>query len=511
MAASLEALTLNRFGFGPRPGDVAAMSGNLNGWLQNQLAGPQGDSDKTTWSLSQSKLQISYTRQADGVAVSENRTLNYLNATQAQLFPLTSSKNYPDYAERIRPAVEVQGASFVRAVMSEYQVREALTMFWHNHFSVNAFADEFVGASFPVYDRILRANALGNFRVMLGQVTKSVTMMYYLNQQSSTSQHPNENFAREVMELHTLGIINYYGRSGSSAQGYTDDDVIALARVLTGWTIATGSVNASDGTRPNDGRFIFAPTFHDKAPKTLLGLSFDGTTGQAEGEAVLDTLANHPGTAKFLALKLCRYFVADNPPDILVQTIANVWQANVNAPDQIAQVVIAIINSPEFAGSAGSKVKDPFQLIVSGLRATQAPWTLNMNYIYAVQNMGYPLFSWPTPDGIPTDGSTWNGTEGMLQRWNTAISLFTNTAYTNNQVAALVPSPITDATSLADYMARAYLPYGISDTSRAALRALAINSSLFANPVSASTGSDKQTRFGLMIAATLCLPEFQVT
>jgi uncharacterized protein (DUF1800 family) len=500
MAASLEALTLNRFGFGARPGDVASISGNLNTWLQNQLNGPQGDSDKTNWSLSQSKLQISYTRQADGVAVSENRTLNYLNATQAQLFPLTSSKNYPDYAERIRPAVEVQGASFVRAVMSEYQVREALTMFWHNHFSVNAFADEYVGASFPVYDRILRANALGNFRVMLGQVTKSVTMMYYLNQQSSTSQHPNENFAREVMELHTLGIINYYGRSGSSALGYSDDDVIALARVLTGWTIATGSVNASDGTRPNDGRFIFAPTFHDKAAKTLLGLRFDGTTGQAEGEAVLDTLASHPGTAKFLALKLCRYFVADNPPDILVQTIANVWQ-----------VVIAIISSPEFAGSAGSKVKDPFQLIVSGLRATQAPWTLNMSYIYTVQNMGYPLFGWPTPDGIPTDGSTWNGTEGMLQRWNTAISLFTNTAYTNNKVASLVPSPVTDAAALADYMARAYLPYGISDNSRAALRALAINSNLFANPTAASTGSDKQTRFGLMIAATLCLPEFQVT
>jgi uncharacterized protein (DUF1800 family) len=511
MATSLEALTLNRFGFGPRPRDVASVTGNLGSWLKWQLSPPVGDDTKTLSSLALSRLQISYTRTVDNVAVSENRPLNYLYASQADLWKLNNSQTYPDFAERNRPSPEVKAAAFVRAVVSEYQVREALTRFWHNHFSVNADDDGFTAVGFPVYDRIMRDNALGNFRVMLGQVAKSVTMMYYLNQQSSTSSQPNENYAREVMELHTLGIINYYGRSGSNANGYTDDDVIALARALTGWTIATGFITASDGTRPADGRFIFAPTFHDKNPKKVLGLSFDGTTGQAEGEAVLDRLAQHPGTAQFIAGKLCRYFVSDTPSATLVNSIANVWLANVNAPDQIAQVVTAIIYSPEFAASAGAKVKDPFQFITSALRATQAPWSVNTSYINTVNTMGYLLHTWPTPDGIPDTNETWTGANGLLQRWNFAVTMFTNATYSSNNVASMIPSPLPNAFLVADYMAKSYLAYGPSDNSTIALRILAATPNLLGGITSSTTAAEKQRRLGLLMAAVVSLPEFQVT
>jgi uncharacterized protein (DUF1800 family) len=508
---NLETLVLNRFGFAPRPGDVAAVTGRLSNWLAWQLAPPAGDDVKTISALAQQTLRIAYTRVADGVVVNELRPLNNLFSSQADLWALTNSKNFPDGAEQFRPSAEVRAASFVRATISDYQVREALTKFWHNHFSLNADDDAYVASSFPIYDRIMRNNALGNFRVLLGQMTKSVSMMYYLNQQSSTSAQPNENFAREVMELHTLGIGNYFGRSGSNPKGYTDDDVIALARVLTGWTIATGSITAADGTRPADGRFIFAPSFHDRGAKSLLGLSFDGSTGQAEGEAVLDRLAAHPGTAQFMALKLCRYFVADSPPDSLVQSVAASWLGSVNAPDQIAQAVRTIIYSPEFAASAGAKVKDPFQFLVSALRVTQVPWSVSTNWISLVNTMGYPLFLWPTPDGIPTDGATWTGTNGMLQRWNAAINLFSTTTYASNNVASYLPKPFPDALSLADYMARAYVPGGISDTSRAALRSMAGSSSLIGSWLPTASAADTQKRLGLLMAATISLPEFQVT
>ncbi len=511
MAASLEALVLNRFGFGPKPGDLAAITGNLPTWLLGQLYPPSGDDPRTVGALAQSTYPIAYTRVSDGVAVSENRPFRLLNASNATLWPLGVAGITPDSSERRRPGDEVQAASFVRAAVSEYQVREAMVQFWLNHFSVNADDDTQVSGCFPYYDQIIRANALGNFRTMLGQVAKSVSMMYFLNQQSSTYIQPNENYAREVMELHTLGIGNYFGRSGYNPNGYTDDDVIALARVLTGWTIATGTVTAADGTRPSDGRFIFAPTFHDRGAKTVLGLSFDGTTGQAEGEAVLDKLATHPGTAQFLALKLCRHFVSDTPPDSLVQSIASTWLKATGAGDQIAQVVAKIISAPEFFASAGTKVKDPFRFIVSALRATQVSWSINPSYISQTSNMGYPVYAWPTPEGIPYAGSTWTGTNGMLQRWNLIVSVFTNATYSTNTVASYLPRPLPDGFSLADYMARAYIPYGISDTSRNALRALALSANLMGGLTSTASDADIQKRLGLLIAATLSLPEFQVT
>src|SRR6266481_2365851 len=194
MSTSLQAITLNRFAFGPTPADrVNAANWTADSWLTSQFSPPAGDDPLTQAALAAVKLHISYTK-TDGTVVSQDRPLAYLNASQASLWALTNQQNFPDSAERVHPADEIRIANLVRAVTSSYQLRERMVQFWHNHFSTNAYAVDQTAIGFPIYDGVMRGNALGNFRTLLGQVAKSVTMMYFLNLQSSNRLHANENY-----------------------------------------------------------------------------------------------------------------------------------------------------------------------------------------------------------------------------------------------------------------------------------------------------------------------------
>jgi uncharacterized protein (DUF1800 family) len=455
-------LAISRLTFGARfaePSPVTAT--NFNQWLTAQLAAPVTDDMSVLQQLALVKIPITLTA-ADGTSTTTLRALNDLFLTSAQLWVIPKSDTSANTAESRRPADEVTAARWVRAQYSPWQLQEVMVDFWHNHFSVDAYQSNQIALMWPVYDTLIRANALGNFRAMLGATAKSVAMMNFLNQNASVAAHPNENYAREVMELHTLGIGRYLGLTtppGLAGTGYSDEDVTSAARLLTGWTIADGTHRAANGSLPNTGDFLFSPSIHDNGVKQIFGHALS-MPGQAEGEWFFDQLAAHPGTALTVATKLYVHFVQDFPPanDPLIQTMAGIFQKNVNAPNQIALVMQALITSSEFAASAGKKVKTPFEFLISAIRATGAVVNPQPGLSALPGTMGAPLFQWGAPNGMPDIASVWTGTSGMIDRWSIADRLMSIAAgflpdsagtifaeiapalkTTNNAVNALVP------------------------------------------------------------------------
>jgi len=301
-----------------------------------------------------------------------------------------------------------------RAVESPRQLEEVMTEFWFNHFNV------FEGKEWDRYwtgnfeRTAIRPNALGSFRDLLGAVAHHPAMLYYLdNWLSSGADAPaargrfkglNENYARELLELHTLGVNG----------GYTQDDVIALARILTGWTIDVPGMKAG---RPGAG-FMFAEKRHDYGNKVLLGRSVQAS-GETEGERALDMLAAHPSTARFVSTKLAQYFIADAPDPGLVDRLAQRFTAT---RGNIRAVLQTLFESPEFWARENyqAKFKTPYQYVVSALRAADVP-VLNTRPIEgALAQLGMPLYGWPTPDGYKTTPAAWLNPDAMLRRINFA-------------------------------------------------------------------------------------------
>lgn len=425
---SITDLTISRFTFGPRFGDPDPLTAaNPLDWLAAQFGAPSTDDPSVLTRLGQVKLPITITAK-DGTSTTETRGLNYLFKTSAELIQIYKADTSANRAEIHRPADEVSAARWIRAAFSPWQIREVMVDFWHNHFSVDAYQQGPIALMWPIYDQLIRSNALGNFRAMLGATAKSTAMMYYLNQNASFKAHPNENYAREVMELHTLGIDRYLGETtpaGAAGTGYSDQDVIEAARVLTGWTIGDGSHKAADGSKPLTGEFLFDPSEHDTGAKTIFSQTYPAGVGQAEGERLLDALAYHPGTALTIATKLYRHFVQDTPPagDTLIQRMASTFQQYQTAPDQVVHVLQTLIAAPEFAASAGMKVKTPFEFLISAMRATGAEINPQPSLGWALQTMGAPLFRWPAPNGMPDIAPVWTGTNGMLRRWTLSDQL----------------------------------------------------------------------------------------
>jgi len=249
---------------------------------------------------------------------------------------------------------------------------------------------------------------LGKFRDLLGAVANSWAMMSYLDNYLSSARAINENYARELMELHTLGVDG----------GYTQKDVTELARILTGWSIE----------RPNpkndlkDFQYVFRPRMHDPGDKVLLGQAFP-SGGQEEGERALDLLARHPSTARFIALKLCRRFVADEPPPALVAKVA----ARFTASDgDIRETLKALFTYPEFYDPKHfrGKVKSPFEFVASALRASRAELRDPVRVAQALNAMGEPLYVCEPPTGYPDLAQPWINAGALLQRMNAALMLF---------------------------------------------------------------------------------------
>ncbi|MFC4821349.1 DUF1800 domain-containing protein [Dokdonella ginsengisoli] len=369
-----------------------------------------------------------------------------LNKTLPQLW--ADHHDTGDYATRMLPVAEAECATTIRAVYSERQLFEVLVDFWHDHFSV--FGWDYDGAPlFPDLDRGLRTNAFGNFRQMLEQVCRSTTMMYSLDLYASTRAGPNENYARELLELHTLGAEHYFGPTdplgvpcldsdihceGGFPQGYVDNDVYEAAAALTGWTIKDGNWQFP---ADDDGTFVYRSEWHDRRNKIFLGryLPPDQPAMQ-DGFDVFDRLCAHPNTARHVVRKLCRRLVGDNPPSSLVDSAAALFTAQAGAADQIAQVVRAILVSDAFKNAWGGKVKRPFNSFAGALRALDADftpttrdypdeWPTSDELASRLQQAGHRLFYWPAPNGYPDQASAWSSTGALAMSWKLLTRLTT--------------------------------------------------------------------------------------
>ncbi len=453
-APSVAVIAMNRLGFGPRPGDIAAF---------NALAGT--DTDRLQAYVDQ---QLQPGALDDSAADARVAASGYttLNKPLAQLWADHVVAD-PVWSERIRPADETTLMTLLRAVYSERQLFEVMVDFWHNHFSIYGW--EFYEAPTWVhYDRdVIRANALGNFRTLLEAVAKSTPMLFYLDNWLSSLDGPNENYARELMELHTLGDENYLGavprnQVPTDAQGFqlgfVDEDVFAVTRCLTGW-----SIDGSPWWNPESGNggYLYRPGWHEASAKNVLGHQIPaGQPAEKDGQDVLDILATHPGTARFVCRKLCRRLVGDFPPENLVDAAAQVFLAQSAAPDQIAQVIRSIVLSSEFSLTWGAKIKRPFEIVVSAMRAAGAdfpfiqgdPDTGTFDWLF--YNTGHYPFAWHPPNGYPDFSEAWVSSSPRVLSWKMTNWLIDvedpSGAYRLNAFAQTPPS-VRSADDLADF------------------------------------------------------------
>jgi uncharacterized protein (DUF1800 family) len=373
-----------------------------------------------------------------------------------------------------RIMAELHASRLVRAVHSERQLQEVMVDFWTNHF--NVFMGKGVDRWFLTsYDRdVIRPNALGKFRDLLEATAKSPAMLFYLDNYQSVSlnnrrlsneererlleqlgpeartqleqrtrrqqrmggqrrrqqQQPqgegalprqpqrmrrgiNENYARELMELHTLGVDG----------GYTQKDVQEIARCFTGWTIF--DPRGFSNNEENGGRFVFHPLLHDDGEKTVLGHKIPAGGGIKDGLMVLDILARHPSTARFIATKLSRRFVADNPSPALVERVA---AAYTKSDGDIKETLRALFSSPEFNSveARRAKIKTPFEVAVSAIRALDGETNGSPMLHQWIARMGEPLYGYQAPTGYPDVAENWVNTGALLERMNFALALASN-------------------------------------------------------------------------------------
>lgn len=427
-ASDEDGLWLNRLTFGASPASRAEMA-NLGreAWLERQLALPPGDAGLAA-RLAAARLRISYPAGEDGngttwAARDEVRPLSTLSVDPASLLPLidwTPGRGM-DFSERVRPSFEVIAASLVRAVHAEAQLREVMTQFWHDHFNVNATKDEYTAAFFGAHDAVLRAHALGNFRALLGEVARSPAMLYYLNNADSMASPANENFARELLELHTLGVGAYLndrhadwrdvpGAEAGLAEGYLDLDVYEVARAFTGWSVGDGRWLAEGENAPMTGRFTYVARWHDPYQKRILGREFaPNRAAMADGDEVLDMLAAHPATARFVCTKIARRLLTDEPSAALVEAMAATFLAQGAAPDQLAQVIRVLVLSPEF-GAPATKLRRPFEFMAAIYRASGAEVVSDENgFSWQLSRAGWRQHEFGPPTGHPDRLAAWTG------------------------------------------------------------------------------------------------------
>jgi uncharacterized protein (DUF1800 family) len=460
---------LNRIAFGPRPGDVARIQQmGLAAYIDEQLHPeriPDADVDARlagfdTLSMSSRELVQKYFLPAQQLRRQAQLKQQRAEArTKAEDPTMSAAAGDKPAAEPARPDVppdvreaqqaeqnvlnQLMQARLLRAVMSNRQLEEVLTDFWFNHFNV------FIGKGqvrqyLDEYERdAIRPHVLGRFRDLLGAVAHSPAMLFYLDNWQSASptaalvvspqveqrlRDPrltdtqreqilnrlntlrknmpkglNENYGRELMELHTLGVDG----------GYTQKDVIEVARAFTGWTI--------DQPRLGGG-FVFRQQMHDYGEKTILGAHFPAGGGEEEGERVLDILAKSPKTAHHIAFELAQRFVADQPPASLVDRAARTF---LETKGDLREVTRTIITSPEFFSAAAyrAKVKTPLEFVVSAARAVDATVVNAQPMVGELRQLGMPLYGCQPPTGYADTADAWVNTGALLNRMNFAMQL----------------------------------------------------------------------------------------
>jgi uncharacterized protein (DUF1800 family) len=431
---------LNRLAFGPAPGELERVTRmGASTWIAEQLRPDR--IAMPSWLADQlSSLRTPGQTQRELIQGYRDAQKEAKEARQAETASPDGAKPKTEQAgERRRMvaaiALESGEERLLQALNSPRQLQEVLVDFWFNHFNVfqGKGLDRVLVES---YEReAIRPNVLGRFRAMLGATTKHPAMLFYLDNWLSVApgyqprRRPgggggaakasglNENYARELMELHTLGVDG----------GYTQQDVTELARILTGWTMlpqqpgrrrfASGMDNTASGH--GDSIFAFDPTRHDNGGKTWLGHAV-APGGQMEGEFALDVLARHPATAKHVAFKLARRFVADDPSPVLVDRLAQRFLAS---DGDLRAVMQALVDSPEFRDARPTKFKTPYQYVVSAVRATGIVTTNVRPLLATLAQLGQPLYGCQTPDGYHDTEADWLNPNAITQRVNFATAL----------------------------------------------------------------------------------------
>ena len=443
---------LNRLGFGPAPGDLERVRRTgLAAYIEQQLhperLADEGMAARLEGLQTINKTSRELAQEYYLPAQMERRERQRQAAQDPSMAAPAPAAAPPSEAQRgeRQMLVDLSHQKMLRAAYSDRQLEEVLVDFWFNHF--NVFAGKGLTRIYlSEYEReAIRPHVLGKFRDLLQAVAESPAMLFYLDNWQSAApadaatmdpraagrsrpagrrpganrpgtladmppvlqnRRPrglNENYARELMELHTLGVDG----------GYTQKDVQEVARAFTGWTIATPR---------QGGSFTFEPRMHDDGEKAVLGRKIKPGGGKKDGEQVLDILAAHPSTSRHIALKLARRFVADTPPAALVDRAAKRFR---DTNGDLREVVRTIVTSPEFFAPAAyrAKVKTPFEFVVSAVRAARIETVNPLPFVQSLRDLGMPLYMCQPPTGYSDKAEAWVNTGALLNRMNFAVAL----------------------------------------------------------------------------------------
>lgn len=404
--ALLQERLLARATFGARPGDAGQLrERGAEAWLdaELQVAGSPSDAALAPRLARFPALAWAASDFLEGEAIVDPESMEGRRRADALL---------RIHARSLRTAAQMSAARVVRAVHGPGGVHEVMVDFWSNHFSVDA-RKSIVGGLLPPFQRdVLDRHALGRFEDLLLAVARSPAMLVSLDNWTSTaaSARPglrgrrrargiNENYARELLELHTLGV----------RAGYTQDDVISTARALTGWSVESRE-------RPE---FRFHAPLHDDAPKVVLGERVPGA-GADEGEALLRRLARHPATARHVSWKLARRFVADAPPEPLVARAAARW---LETGGDVASVLRTILLSPDMHAPGNRKLRTPLRLYAAALRAGGGETAGDDDTLFALARLGELPYFARTPKGFPEEAERWIDPGAVLERMRLGVAL----------------------------------------------------------------------------------------
>jgi len=472
---------LNRFTFGPKPGQVdAVLKLGLEKWFNQQLQAKQSDDSLNTLLSSYDALKLSseeiaktfpdngfIVRQAvkDGLINKDSIASAGRVAYREVVRTYMEQKGYKPQQELFRQLINQK---ILRSAYTNNQLQEVLTDFWFNHFNVSLTKNQCAEYVLSYERDVIRPNVLGKFEDLLTATAKSPAMLFYLDNFSSSgpaSSNPmmasnlkylqedmmqkgdvvkankinqleknrknqglNENYAREIMELHTLGVDG----------GYTQSDVTEAARVLTGWTVfpygdkaagnqmqklieRVGEENLKKRGFVHEGDFVFVPTRHDGGEKQVLGKKFTGE-GYNEGVELLHMLAHHPSTARFISKKLAVRFVCDNPLQSLIDKMSKTF---LDKDGDIRQVLITMVSSPEFwtKDAVREKTKSPFELAISTVRSLDAKVYQPYQLFTWINKMGQKIYYYQAPTGFPDRGQFWINTGSLLNRMNFGLAM----------------------------------------------------------------------------------------
>ncbi len=445
---------LNRIAYGPRPGDIdRVLAIGIDRFIEQQLHPERLPDDELERSLN--KFQVLSLTDRDLLRIIREQRQAQRPASDPAAAQVQGKPKQRNRYALLR--LQYQNVAVFRAAQSERQLYEVMADFWANHFNV-FFGKGLARVLLPTYiEETIRPNALGRFEDLLVLTAQSPAMLYYLDNFQSVApgarpreparnmngmlppaeqrradsiravrnaRRPtglNENYARELLELHTLGVDG----------GYTQEDIVNVARIFTGW-----SARVNQG-----GPMVFLPWAHDEGPKVVLGRAFPPNGGKQEGFDLLRMLASHPSTRRHLSAKLCAKFVADTPPETCIATASDAWT---RSDGNIRSVVEAILTSADFWAeeNRGVKVKTPLEFVVSAVRAIGADLRHETNMARHIADMGQPLFWWGPPTGYPESMESWVSSSSMLQRLNwTRVLSSGRPPETRAAISTLIPRP----------------------------------------------------------------------